>query len=272
MENEAPQVPPTTGTPQVPPTSGTPTPQEPVKYKFPTETIELPSKGLLYPLDHPLASGKVEMKYMTAKEEDILTNQNFINNGTVLDKLLQSLILTKVNYNDLLVGDKNAIMIASRILGYGKDYEFAYDGEEHVVDLSLLENKEIDESKFSQRQNNFEFTLPHTGTNVTFRIMDGHLEKKIENEIKGLKKINKLSSAELSTRMKHLITSVEGDETPKTIRDFVDNYLLARDSRALREYIKHIQPDISLETTLTINGEEREMEVPIGINFFFPDA
>ena len=111
MESEVPQVPPTTGTPQVPPTSGTPTPQEPVKYKFPTETIELPSKGLLYPLDHPLASGKVEMKYMTAKEEDILTNQNFINNGTVLDKLLQSLILTKVNYNDLLVGDKNAIRL-----------------------------------------------------------------------------------------------------------------------------------------------------------------
>ena len=102
--------------------------------------------------------------------------------------------------------------------------------------------------------------------------MDGHLEKKIENEIKGLKKINKLSSAELSTRMKHLITSVEGDETPKTIRDFVDNYLLARDSRSLREYIKDIQPDISLKTSLTINGEEREVEVPIGINFFFPDA
>ena len=263
MENQQPQTPPTSETPQV---------QEPVTYKFPTETIELPTKGLLYPEGHPLSSGKIEMKYMTAKEEDILTNQNFINNGTVLDKLLQSLILTKVNYNDLFIGDKNAIMIAARILGYGKDYEFEYMGEDHVVDLSLLENTEIDTSLFTKGQNQFPFVLPHTNTNITFKLMDGHLEKKIENEVKGLKKINKFSSPELSTRMKHMITSVEGDETPKTIRDFVDNYLLARDSRALREYIKEIQPDISLETTLTINGEEREMEVPIGVNFFFPDA
>ena len=100
-----------------------PTPPQPVQHKFPTETIKLPSKGLLYPKDHPLASGEIEMKYMTAKEEDILTNQNFINNGTVLDKLLQSLIITKVNFNDLFLGDKNAILIASRVLGYGKDYE-----------------------------------------------------------------------------------------------------------------------------------------------------
>ena len=266
MEN-----PTTSGAPQVTTPPVAPQPQQP-QYKFPTETIELPSKGLLYPEDHALSSGKIEMKYMTAKEEDILTNQNFINNGTVLDKLLQSLILTKVNYNDLLIGDKNAIMIASRILGYGKDYEFTYQGEDHVVDLSELENKEINESLFTRGQNNFEYVLPHTGTNITFRIMDGHLEKKIETELKGLKKINKLSSADLSTRMKHLITSVEGDDSPKTIRDFVDNYLLARDSRALREYIKDIQPDISLNTTLTVNGEEEEVEVPIGINFFFPDA
>ena len=266
MEN-----PTTSGAPQVTTPPATPQPQQP-QFKFPTETIELPSKGLLYPEGHALSSGKIEMKYMTAKEEDILTNQNFINNGTVLDKLLQSLILTKVNYNDLLIGDKNAIMIASRILGYGKDYEFTYQGEDHVVDLSELENKEINESLFTRGQNNFEYVLPHTGTNITFRIMDGHLEKKIETELKGLKKINKLSSADLSTRMKHLITSVEGDDSPKTIRDFVDNYLLARDSRALREYIKDIQPDISLKTTLTVNGEEEEVEVPIGINFFFPDA
>ena len=259
MENETPQVP----APQV---------AEPVKHKFPTETIDLPSKGLLYPEGHALSSGKIEMKYMTAREEDILTNQNFIANGTVLDKLLQSLIITKVNYDDLLVGDKNAIMIASRILGYGKDYEFEYMGENHVVDLTELENKEIDESLFTRGQNEFPFTLPHSDTNITFRLLDGHLEKKIDSEIKGLKKINKLNSADLSTRMKYLITSVEGDSSSKTIRDFVDNYLLARDSRALREYLQKIQPDINLNVTLLIDGEDREVEVPIGVNFFFPDA
>jgi hypothetical protein len=103
-------------------------------------------------------------------------------------------------------------------------------------------------------------------------LLDGHLEKKIDSEIKGLKKINKLNSADLSTRMKYLITSVEGDSSSKTIRDFVDNYLLARDSRALREYLQKIQPDINLNVTLLINGEDREVEVPIGVNFFFPDA
>ena len=80
------------------------------KFKFPTEVIDLPSKGLLYPKENPLSSGKVEMKYMTAREEDILTNQNYIKNGTVIDELLKSLIITKINYNDLVVGDKNAIM------------------------------------------------------------------------------------------------------------------------------------------------------------------
>ena len=96
------------------------------KQQFPTEEVTLPSKGLLYPKDSLLRSGKIEMKYMTAKEEDILTNQNYINNGTVIDKLIKSLIVTPINYNELLIGDKNAILVAARILGYGSDYEFSY--------------------------------------------------------------------------------------------------------------------------------------------------
>ena len=78
--------------------------------KLPTEKVSLPSKGLLYPKESPLSSGEIEMKYMTAKEEDILTNSNFIKNGTVIDKLLQSMIVTPINYDELLVGDKNAIL------------------------------------------------------------------------------------------------------------------------------------------------------------------
>ena len=93
------------------------------EYQFPTEEVSLPSKGLLYPKDSPLSSGKVDIKYMTAKEEDILTSPNLIKQGTVVDKLLESVIVTEgVSIDDLLVGDKNAIMIAARILGYGKDY------------------------------------------------------------------------------------------------------------------------------------------------------
>jgi hypothetical protein len=245
--------------------------QDPSPFKFPTETIELPSKGILYPEGHPLSNGTIEMKYMTAREEDILTNQNYIANGTVLDKLLQSLIITKFDYNDLLIGDKNAILIASRILGYGKDYSFTYDGVEHEVDLSTLENKPLNEALFSKGVNEFSYTLPHSGTKITFKLMDGHLENKIEAEIKGLKKVNKNFYSDLTTRLKYLITSVEGDSEAKTIRDFIDNYLLARDSRALREYIKEIQPDIDLKTFIELNGESLEIEVPIGVNFFFPD-
>jgi len=92
--------------------------------KIPTETVSLPSKGLLYPESSPLSKGEIEMKYMTAKEEDILTNANYLRNGTVIDKLLKALIITPINYDELVIGDKNAILIAARVLGYGKDYNF----------------------------------------------------------------------------------------------------------------------------------------------------
>ena len=97
------------------------------KFKLPTETVELPSKGILYPKESPLAQGKIEMKYMTAREEDILTNQNYIRQGTVIQKLLESMIVTEgIDYNDLLMGDKDAILLAARILGYGKNYDIRY--------------------------------------------------------------------------------------------------------------------------------------------------
>ena len=242
------------------------------KFKFPTEMVDLPSKGLLYPENHPLASGQIEMKYMTAKEEDILTNQNYISKGIVLDKLLQSLIITEFDYNDLLVGDKNAILIASRILGYGKDYTFTYGGTEHTVDLSLLENKEIDDSLFTRGVNEFEFTLPHTNTDITFQLMTEGIDKKIDREIQAIKKINKLASPEFTTRFKHIITSVNGDTDRKTIKDFADNYFLAKDARALREHINKFQPDIEMDTTVENEyGELVDVEVPITANFFFPD-
>jgi hypothetical protein len=143
--------------------------QEENKFKFPTEVIDLPSKGLLYPSNHPLSSGKIELKYMTAKEEDILTNQNYLKNGTVIDKLLQSLIVTKFDFEDLLVGDKNAILIAARVLGYGKDYSFNYKDKEITVDLSLLNNTELDPSIIKEKGvNAFDFKLPHSGNTITF--------------------------------------------------------------------------------------------------------
>ncbi len=243
------------------------------KFKFPTEMVELPSLGLVYPKDNPLSSGKIEMKYMTAREEDILTNQSYIQNGTVLDKLLQSLIMSKVDYKDLIVGDKNALLIAARILGYGKNYEFDLKGERCNVDLTTLDNKIIDPKTFEQGKNEFSFILPNSGATITFKLLTHADELKIEAEVKGLKKINKNASPELSTRLKYMILSVNGETQQKDVRDFVDNYFLATDSRAFRNHIKEFQPDINLRTTVeTGDGGEEDVDIPINLNFFWPDA
>ena len=243
------------------------------KQIFPTEEVTLPSKGLIYPKDNPLSKGVLEMKYMTAKEEDILTNESYIKNGTVIDKLLKSLIITPIDYNDIIIGDKNAIMIAARVLGYGKDYTFTYDDEEHTVDLTEVKDKELKEKDLlSKGQNEFEFTLPTTKKAITFKILTHGDERKIENEIKGIKKIKKNESPEQSTRLKHMILSVDGDTERKNIREFVDTQLLARDARALRQYIKEIQPDVDLLFNLETEAGEKEVRIPIGITFFWPDS
>ena len=244
------------------------------KFKIPTETVELPSKGLLYSPDSPLSSGTVEIKYMTAKEEDILTNVNYIKNGTVIDRLLRSLIVTEgVKYNDLLIGDKNAIMIAARVLAYGKDYEIEYMGERVNIDLSALEHKKIDESLFADKQNEFEYALPETGNVITFKLMTQGDESAVDQEIKGLQKLKKNDSPEVTTRLKHMILSVNGDRTQSTIGDFVDNAFLSRDARAFRKYYEEIAPNVDLTFTfLNDEGVEEDVDLPIGVSFFWPDS
>ena len=239
------------------------------EFKFPTEEVELPSKGLLYPKDHPLSSGKVEIKYMTAKEEDILSNQSFIQKGIVLEKLLRSVIVSKdINVDDLIVGDKNALLIATRILGYGKEYKVTIAGEEENIDLTGLENKDFDETLVTQGVNEFTYTLPSTGNILTYKIITGRDEKAIDRELAGLKKLNKESDSSISTRLKFMILSVDGNEEKKFIREFIDNAFLARDSRAFRSHVADTQPDVNLKY-ITESGEE--VLVPIGLSFFWPD-
>lgn len=240
---------------------------EPTKHDFPTEVIDLPSKGLIYPETSPLSSGKVEMKYMGALEEDILTNQSYIANGTVLDKLFQSLIVSPINYSDLVVGDKNAIMVAARVLGYGKDYTFEINGVEHTVDLSKIDNKPFNMS--TKGVNEFSYTLPSTNVNITYKILTHGDEQKMQAELEGLKKINRNGSPELSTRLKYMITSVDGKREGKDIREFVDKRLLARDSRELRKHIKETQPDVDL--TFFPEDSSTRIDIPVGVKFFWPD-
>jgi len=241
------------------------------KFNLPTETVDLPSKGLLYPEGSPLATGKIEMKYMTAREEDILTNGNYITNGTVIDKLLQSLIVTEgIVYGDLLTGDKNAIMIAARILAYGKEYTTTVKGKQETIDLSQIKEKEINQDLYKERKNEFLFQLPNTDNVVTFKLLTHSDEASIEREMKGLKKINKDSSTTSTTRLKHIILSVNGSTEKKDIRDFVDNGLLALDARALRDEYSRLNPDIDL--IVYVDGVEEGVDLPITLNFFWPDA
>lgn len=250
------------------------------KTKFPTEIVDLPSKGYFYPPDNPLSSGKVEIKYMTAKEEDILTSQNLIKKGIVLDKLLQSLIVSNINYDDLLIGDKNALMIASRILGYGKEYKFQVDcpscgvKSKDSIDLTLLNHKEIDFTKYSKGENNFEFKLPAIKIPITFKLLTHRDEKKIDSELKSLKKINKFQSTEITTRLKNIITSVDGDDDASTVREFVDKELFSRDSLELRNHLLDITPDVDMNYFFSCDdcGSEQKIMIPLTVEFFWPSG
>ena len=239
---------------------------------LPTDIVTLPSKGLLYHKESRLSKGEISMIYMTAKEEDILSNSNYIRQGTVIDKLLQALIVTPIDYNELLIGDKNAILVAARILGYGKDYNITFGGTEYSVDLTQIQNKEVDFSLFKRGTNEFAFTLPQTGNNITFKILTHGDEQKIEAEIKGLQKVNPNSSSEVTTRLKHMITSVEGKYDQKDIREFIDTLLIARDARALRQYYASISPDLNMKYIPTDENYTGEgIDIPININFLWPD-
>jgi len=244
------------------------------KFSLPTETVELPSKGLLYPKDSPLSKGEVEMKYMTAKEEDILTNANYITKGNVIDKLIESLLIDKtIDINDILVGDKNALMIAVRLLSYGKDYNITYGGESITVDLTKLKHFKIDYSLYQEGKNEFEFKLPNTDNTVTIKCLSTKDEKLISREIQGNQKMNKEANTASTSRLKYLITSVNGLKETKDIREFVDKFLLAKDARAIRTFYKSINPDIDLSYKFTNSmGGEEDVIVPIGLDFFWPDA
>lgn len=260
-------------------------------YKFPTEIVELPSKGLIYPKDNPLSSGKVEMKYMTAKEEDILTTQSYIKDGSVLDRLFQSLIISNgagmpIKYVDITMGDKNAIMIAARILGYGKDYEVEIDDptspgkkQKDVIDLTQFEPDDYDGSNQTElHKNEFEFELPQSKRKITFQALTESKERKIKHQLEDSKRaarrMKDTTDRQLTTRLKNTITSVDGETDQNVINGFVDNELFAVDSRALRAHINKVVPDLDLtyEFISEETGERREMLLPMDLGFFWPKS
>lgn len=245
------------------------------QYDFPTEVLDLPSKGLVYPKDHPLASGRITIKHMTAKEEDILSNQNLIKKGIVLDKLFESIVVDDVNVNDIIIGDKNAIVLATRLLGYGAEYKMNFyssltnETKEVVIDLSKVKTKEVDFSVFKNK-NEFEYTLPASGKKITFKLLTHADEIAIDKDIDALKKLNKDVSADITTRLRYMIKSVEGDTSISAISKLV-NGMLARDSRAFRDYVKSISPDMDMKYEYEHeNGEKEVINISLGVGFFWP--
>ena len=247
--------------------------------KFPTEVVELPSNGYFYPKDNPLATGKVEMKYMTAREEDILTSPNLLKQGIAIDKLLEALIVDKkINLGDILIGDKNALIVAARILAYGKMYEFiTFDknGEEVnvTVDLTTLNDKEIDFTGLTEGVNEFSFTLPNSERTITLKFLTHKDEKELGSEAAALKKVSSTIVKTMTSRMKRIIASVDGNSEKQHINEFVDNELLSIDSLELRKYLNSINPDINMTTVATFPDDtEQEVAVELTAQFFWPSA
>ena len=235
--------------------------------KFATEIIDLPSKGKSYVKESPLSSGKIELKYMTAKEEDILTSQNLIKKGIVLDKLLDSLIVTEgIKCDDLILGDKNAVMVAARILAYGSEYTCGVinpktgDTIEHTFNLADCPFKKIDKTLTG---NVFELVLPISKKSVKFRLLTGHEEKEITSELEAFKK--------LTTRLKYTIIEADGNSDKSHINEFVDN-MLSRDSLFLRGEMIKVSPDIDLTQEIDIEGDTVTVDIPMTANFFWPPA
>ena len=253
----------------------------PVKQDFPTEQIDLPSEGHFYPVGSPLSSGRIELKYMTAREEDILTSQNLIKKGVVLDELLKALIVTQgVELPDLLIGDKNAIFIASRRLAYGDKYPAKVTcpkcekENESEIDLAQLKSREFDFSQFTKGENVFTFALPYSKKSITYKLLTHKDEQNIDSELKGLAKLNKVgSSPEMTTRLKYMIVSVEGETDRGKIKTFVDN-LPSRDSVAFRKHVRDNTPDIDMNFNFKCAHCEHEerMGLPLGVDFFWPSS
>ena len=240
--------------------------------KFPTEIVELPSKGYFYPKENPLSTGKVEIKYMTAKEEDILTSVNLIEQGIVLDILLKELIVDKdIDLDTILLGDKNALFVSARVLAYGGEYKFQIGDETGTVDLSEVKARKMDYSKFERGVNNFEYIIPSAKRKLTFKLLTQKDDIEIREELDGLKKVGLKIDREVSTRLKKVITSIDGKVASAYINNFVDNEFLSRDTLAFRKYVASITPDLDMEAEVTLsNGERRKISVPMTVTFFWP--
>jgi hypothetical protein len=249
---------------------------------IPVETIPLPSSGLVYPTDSTLHGVEtVDIKAMTAKEEDILTSRAYLKKGTVITELIKSCLLDKsVDPRDMLTGDRNALMVAIRVTGYGAEYKAEIECPEcgtkapHDFDLASLPLKRLEVPPMAPGLNSFEFQLPLSKKTVKFRFLTGRDEEEIVATQDKQKKLG-MNSAEstVTTSLLYSIIAIDGIQERSKIAQFV-KMMPARDSLALRNYIKENEPGIEMkqETSCPACGHSEEVSMPLGVNFLWPSA
>jgi len=258
------------------------TSDNPFSFVVPTEFVELPSGGIYYPENHPLYKQEaVEIKQMTAREEDILTSRSLLKNGVAIERVIQSLLMNKaIDPNSLLVCDRNAVIIAARISGYGNEYTTGVNcpsceiTQEYTFDLN---NAVVEDGGSGDAKDNgdgtFNTTLPRTGLTVTFRLLCGQDEKNLSNRSQRRKSRKANTSDRLITnQLKSIIVSVNSNDTAEAI-DYVVNNLPSMDSTHLRRVYKDTAPNIDLTQHFFCSNcdYEQDMEVPLNAEFFWPD-
>lgn len=248
---------------------------------IPIEAVPLPSRGIIYPQDSGFYSKEtLEIKPMTAREEDILTSRAYIKNGTVLTELMKSCLVDKtINPDDLISGDRNALLVSLRITGYGADYEVEVDCPECSVknkqtfDLSSLQIKRLEVDPVEVGQNLFELTLPVTKKSVRVRFLTGNDEQEMMIIAQRRKKSGFETTSSITDRLSRSIVSIGGIKDRNKINTFVRN-IPARDSLALRKFLDKYEPGIDMKSWMTCTSchEESEVKLPMGVSFFWPDT
>ena len=261
-----------------------------LNFVLPTEFVELPSKGKFYKEGHPLRNQQtVEIKQMTAKEEDILTSQSLLKQGVAIDRFIQSILVQDIDVDSLLVGDKNAILIAARMSGYGDTYETGVTcpacGTVSEIPVSLGESRKPSEGYLEMEAlepvegvtgpndlGNFMITLPVSKAVFEVKIMDGRLEKDFTKRIETRRK-KKQGEALLTDQFKVYTVSINGVTDLRQVYKFIDQ-LPVRDSRFLRNTYTKIVPtmDLRYDFFCTNCTHEQEVSVPITAQFFWPDS
>ena len=247
----------------------------------PQEIVPLPSNGKVYPQESSLHGAEtVEIRAMTAREEDILTSRALLKKGTVITELIKSCMVDRsINTLDLLSGDRNALMVAIRVTGYGAEYAVELECNEcgvkspHEFDLGALPIKRLEIEPVLQGHNLFEFKLPYSGKVVRFKFMTGRDEEDMATLAEKQKKLGLPSDANVTTGLLYSIVSIDGIDDRAKISNFV-KMMPARDSLALRNYTKDNEPGIIMkqETSCSACGHSEEVSMPLGVTFLWPSS